>query len=463
MLVLDGGRAVRARALFPPDRSPGAEGDPVGGPRAPVDPARRVGSWTSYMAWPLLLPWQGIGCYALVLLLSGGLCTEGAPRGLLAVPGAVALVAAFSYHPFLFLDRALAPAWYRTRDPARADRLSRAVLRASALTRLAMVVPVTAVAAVLIWLAGPGPGRRVALTAGCPALAGLVLLVLLVHRVATGPISPYELERSAPGAAPGPGRARSVVGVVGLVGWGAGMVLFLPLSDGTIDPQLERLRAAGAVVAEVPIETTRLVKRHHTVSKGAETSHQFAATQLLGVRLRGDDGHSDTATVRTMSDGDGRSAENGSPSSTPPATPVRAPTQAGTPGNPSAPGPASGSTTRTTSPGYSPAGRCPDGSSQCSAARGSWSSASAPSTPTATPPGTAGLSGRSPAPTSPSPATPRPWRSARSCSPTTGPPASAASAAACSAPSPCSSATPSASRSATGPAPGPAGSAAEGL
>lgn len=258
------------------------------------------------MAWPLLLPWQGIGCYALVLLLSGGLCTEGAPRGLLAVPGAVALVAAFSYHPFLFLDRALAPAWYRTRDPARADRLSRAVLRASALTRLAMVVPVTAVAAVLIWLAGPGPGRRVALTAGCPALAGLVLLVLLVHRVATGPIRPYELERSAPGAAPGHGRARSVVGVVGLVGWGAGMVLFLPLSDVTIDPQLERLRAAGAVVAEVPIETTRLVKRHHTVSKGAETSHQYAATQLLGVRLRGDDGHSDTATVRTMSDGDGR-------------------------------------------------------------------------------------------------------------------------------------------------------------
>lgn len=350
LLVFDGGQAVRARALFPPDRSPWAEGAPAGSPGAPVDPARRVAAWTPRSLWPLTLPGPAYGLYALAGLCAGGLFTEGAPRGLLAVVGALALVAARVQHSPDLYERALAPSWYRDRSPARprtsadgsplpveraepgTDRVRRALRRLPTLIALAMLVPLSALVAIVGWLAWPGREVRLALTASCLAVAAGVLAVLLVHRIATGRIHPHEIEAARAGrrisavarrAAGGrvttgttdavdgvrdPGsrrlllrRLRYLFGTIGVGGWLSALVFLIPAGDVTSSPLIDRLRAEGAVVAEVTLQSASVVDRHYAVREGGGRGRQNAVTQRLTVRLPTDSGSFDLATVRTKS------------------------------------------------------------------------------------------------------------------------------------------------------------------
>ncbi|MEW2069813.1 hypothetical protein [Streptomyces sp. NPDC007346] len=326
LLVFDGGQAVRARALFPPDRSPWAEGAPTGSPQAPVDPARKVAAWTPRSLWPLTLPAPAYGLYALAGLCAGGLFTEGAPRGLLAVVGACALLFARGQHA-PDCERALAPGWYRDRSPARPDtapdgsplpveraepgtaRIRRALRRLPALVSLATLVPLSALVGLAAWLTWPGREARLAVTAGCLAVAAGVLAVLLVHRIATGPVHPHEIEaaRGAVGGVRDSARrlrlrkARYLFGAIGVGGWLAGLVFLMPAGDVTSSPLLDRLRAEGAVVAEVTVEGTSLVERHYKAKKGGGRGPQYAVTEKLSVRLPTDSGSFDFATVRTMS------------------------------------------------------------------------------------------------------------------------------------------------------------------
>ncbi|MFF8432583.1 hypothetical protein [Streptomyces bacillaris] len=347
LLVFDGGQAVRARALFPPDRSPWAEGAPTGSPEAPVDPDRRVAVWNPRSTWPLTLTAPAYGLYALAGVCAGGLFTEGAPRGLLAVGGVIALVLARAQHFPPMYERALAPAWYRDRSPTGpdrtdqasvstdrtdqaststdrtdrastlpterpapgADRVGRALRRLPVLVALATLVPLSAVVSLGAWLVWPDREERLAVTAGGLAVSAGVLVVLLVHRIATGRIHPYEIKavrgtlgtarESVPGSRLRKGRY--LFGAIGVGGWLAGLVFLIPAGDVTSSPLIDRLRAEGAVVAEVTIENAHLVERHYSTKKGGGRGPQYAVTQKLAVRLPTDSGSFDFATVRTMS------------------------------------------------------------------------------------------------------------------------------------------------------------------
>ncbi|MFJ4826085.1 hypothetical protein ACIP5L_22725 [Streptomyces bacillaris] len=356
LLVFDGGQAVRARALFPPGRSPWAEGAPTGAPEAPVDPDRRVAVWNPRSTWPLTLTAPAYGLYALAGLCAGGLFTEGAPRGLLAVGGVIALVLARAQHFPPMYERALAPAWYRDRSPIgpdrtdqasvstdrtdqaststdrtdrasppdrtdRAfplppertapgtDRVRRALRRLPVLIALATLVPLSAVVSLGAWLVWPDREERLAVTAGGLAVSAGVLVVLLVHRLATGRIHPYEIKavrgtlgtarESVPGSRLRKGRY--LFGAIGVGGWLAGLVFLIPAGDVTSSPLIDRLRAEGAVVAEVTIENTHLVERHYSVKEGGGRGPQYAVTEKLAVRLPTDSGSFDFATVRTTS------------------------------------------------------------------------------------------------------------------------------------------------------------------
>ncbi|WP_430478782.1 hypothetical protein ACQZM9_16180 [Streptomyces sp. P11-1] len=416
LLVFDGGQAVRARALFPPGRSPWAEGAPTGSPEAPVDPDRRVAVWNPRSTWPLTLTAPAYGLYALAGVCAGGLFTEGAPRGLLAVGGVIALVLARAQHFPPMYERALAPAWYRDRSPTGpdrtdqasvspvrtdqasastdrtdqaststdrtdqasastdrtdqaststdrtdqasastdrtdqasastdrtdqasastdrtdrasppdrtdqasplpterpapgADRVRRALRRLPVLVALATLVPLSAVVSLGAWLVWPDREERLAVTAGGLAVSAGVLVVLLVHRIATGRIHPYEIKavrgtlgtarESVPGSRLRKGRY--LFGAIGVGGWLAGLVFLIPAGDVTSSPLIDRLRAEGAVVAEVTIENAHLVERHYSTKKGGGRGPQYAVTQKLAVRLPTDSGSFDFATVRTMS------------------------------------------------------------------------------------------------------------------------------------------------------------------
>lgn len=364
LLVFDGGQAVRARALFPPGRSPWAEGAPTGSPEAPVDPDRRVAVWNPRSTWPLTLTAPAYGLYALAGVCAGGLFTEGAPRGLLAVGGVIALVLARAQHFPPMYERALAPAWYRDRSPTGpdrtdqastptdrtdqaststdrtdrasppdrtdrgsplpaerpapgADRVRRALRRLPVLIALATLVPLSAVVSLGAWLVWPDREERLAVTAGGLAVSAGVLVVLLVHRIATGRIHPYEIRavRATLGAAqestqgtaresvPGSRlrKGRYLIGAIGVGGWLAGLVFLIPAGDVTSSPLIDRLRAEGAVVAEVTIENAHLVERHYSTKKGGGRGPQYAVTQKLAVRLPTDSGSFDFATVRTLS------------------------------------------------------------------------------------------------------------------------------------------------------------------
>ncbi|PCG81809.1 hypothetical protein CIB93_33390 [Streptomyces sp. WZ.A104] len=353
LLVFDGGQAVRARALFPPGRSPWAEGATTGSPEAPVDPAREVAAWNPRSLWPLTLPGGGFGLYALAGLCAGGLFTEGAPRGLLAVVGAIALATARGQHFPLMYERALAPAWYRDRSPARpetaayalplpaepgtvrdaarpvphatpgavqapppsvehtepgTERVRRALRRAPVLTALAMLAPLSAIVALGVWLTWPGREARLALTAGCLAVAAGVLIVLLIHRIATGPIHPHEIEE-ARGAANGVQdtarrlrlrKARYLFGTIAIGGWLSALVFLIPAGDVTSSPLLDRLRAEGAVVADVTIERVSHVEDHYMTLKNGRRV-RASVTEDLTVRLPTDSGSFGFATIRTES------------------------------------------------------------------------------------------------------------------------------------------------------------------
>ncbi|GAA3960992.1 hypothetical protein GCM10022384_11910 [Streptomyces marokkonensis] len=328
VLVLDNDRAVRVRAVFPPGTSAWEAGTVTGGPEAPVDPARKVGTWDPRTMWPLTVTWPAIGWYALALLMSGAMMTEGAPRGLLGVVGTVAMLVAFALHSTEVFLRAPAAAWYRDAGYADAalhalgrageraspetDRLRRVVRRIPVLLGVVTVAPAAALAGLLAWVVWPGPQARSAVVAGCLAVAGLVWVVLLVHRVFTGPVETAEAERALRDAGlvlPRDSarrhrlrRAGALLGTVGTVGWLAGLVLLLPAGDVTADPRLEVLRDAGAVVAEVPILSARRVKSHYSVHDGRPTGHRYAVTQSLTVGLRDDTGLTHPARVTTKSD-----------------------------------------------------------------------------------------------------------------------------------------------------------------
>lgn len=345
LLVFDGGRALRGRVLFPPGRSPWAEGAPTGSAGAPVDPARAVAVWSPRDAWPLTLPARCYGVYALVGLCAAGLFVEGLPRGLLAVGGAYALLYARTHHSPPMCERALAPAWYRDRsgtgpdtaadgsplpaghgaDPAapaqpgtdlvsslpveRAEpgppHVRRALRRVPALVALATLVPLLALVALAVWVMWPGREERIALTAWCLVAAAAVLAVLLVHRLATGRISPHEVEVARAGDVPGPPvrrrlrKGRYLFGTIGVAGWIAGLVVLIPAGDVTTSPLVERLRADGAVVAEVTVEHAAVVERHYGRRKGSRHRPPYAVTERLTVRLPTDSGSWDFATVRT--------------------------------------------------------------------------------------------------------------------------------------------------------------------
>ncbi|MEE1930105.1 hypothetical protein V1J52_18265 [Streptomyces sp. TRM 70351] len=193
----------------------------------------------------------------------------------------------------------------------RADRAARAVRRLPVLVPVLALGPGAVLAGLLGWLFLPGPGLRIALMAGGLAVAGLSLAVLAVHRIAAGPFSVREAGQALrehgerDGARPAARRRLLAAGyattTTGAVGWFAALVVLLPPGDTAIDPRLERIRQAGAVVTEVPVRSADHEESHYSSRKG-QRGPRYAVTQTLTVELRAGDGRTASADIRTRSD-----------------------------------------------------------------------------------------------------------------------------------------------------------------
>ncbi|MEU1282183.1 hypothetical protein [Streptomyces sp. NPDC005805] len=317
-IVTDNGLAIRAHAVFLPGLDPAAEGEPAGGPGAPVDPARAVAPLPHRLAWPLRDRWESVGYFALALLMTGGLITEGAPRPLLTVVGGAAVLLGVS----LMGDESSQPPEPRPEEyPIEAAAVLthdqyQALERLPALRRLALAVPVAAAAAMLVWVLWPGLTGRTWAMGVCLAVPASVLVVLTVRRARYGRVrlrgvARAELARAVPGhpsralpvSVQEPRRARIVGRLVAVVMacWYGGTVFLLPAGDVTQDAQLQRLRAAGAVVEEARIVSALETERHYGKNDTGGTILD-GITQLVRFELPDADGEIRIESAHVRSD-----------------------------------------------------------------------------------------------------------------------------------------------------------------
>ncbi|MFE7671536.1 hypothetical protein ACFU5N_04890 [Streptomyces albidoflavus] len=318
-LVTDPGYAVPARLHLLPGRHPATAGHPAGEAGAPVDPERRVTAWSRRTLWPLTLTWDTLRWYGAALLASGALAFEdiGLPRPLLTVAPAVLLaVAVLKTFPEHDQEPPALPASEPVPDapvdaapePALSPGQSAALARLPLLLRLAVVVPLAAATALVLWATLPSVTARAWGVGACLAVCAAYLLLLALLRLRHGTLTVADLARTAlggpaPGATPPglpaalPRSPRTRLGrrlaVIALACWTGGLILILPPGDVSESPRLERLRQAGAVVGDALVTGAR-VHEVHEIKRTKGTLDPTEITQELRVSV-----HDATGTART--------------------------------------------------------------------------------------------------------------------------------------------------------------------
>ncbi|ARQ70508.1 hypothetical protein [Streptomyces marincola] len=197
-------------------------------------------------------------------------------------------------------------------DPRRVDA---AVRRLPALLRVAAAGPLAAFAGLLVWIAWGDPDQRFALLLGLLGLAGGALLVLAAHRLVAGRVHPADAARAVldspsgvvpsralPAAVPPErgGRLWSGATTTVLACWALGF-LFLAWGDPRPPAQVEEIRRAGGIVAEVPVIGQLSSEHDRAVVRGNRVPSSDTWTQTLQVELTDEAGEAHTAVIRTRS------------------------------------------------------------------------------------------------------------------------------------------------------------------
>ncbi|UCM88256.1 hypothetical protein [Streptomyces marincola] len=194
-------------------------------------------------------------------------------------------------------------------------RVDAAVRRLPALLRVAAAGPLAAFAGLLVWIAWGDPDQRLALLLGLLGLAGGALLVLAAHRLVAGRVHPTDAARAVldapsgvvpsralPAAVPRERAARLRWGLTGiaLICWALSLP-FLAWGDPGPPAQVEEIRRAGGVVAEVRVIDEWDTEHHLGQGRGQRMPSSDSWTQTLQVELVDEAGDTHAATVRTRS------------------------------------------------------------------------------------------------------------------------------------------------------------------